>query len=80
MENLKVGFIGLGQRGSGLLSLVTKRFLDVDVVAVCDVYEDRVRDTVEKIQRRRGITAAGYTDHKDLLADKNVDIVIISAS
>ena len=49
MENLKVGFIGLGQRGSGLLGLVAKRFRDVDIVAVCDVYEDRVQ------QYRKGL-------------------------
>jgi hypothetical protein len=80
MENLKVGFIGLGQRGSGLLGLVAKRFRDVDIVAVCDVYEDRVQAAIEKNFQRSGNTAKGYTDHKDLLADENVQIVIISAS
>ena len=80
MENLKVGFIGLGQRGSGLLGLIAKRFRDVDIVAVCDVYEDRVQAAIEKNFQRSGNTAVGYTDHKDLLADENVKIVIISAS
>ena len=70
MENLKVGFIGLGQRGSGLLGLVAKRFRDVDIVAVCDVYEDRVQAAIEKNFQRSGNTAKGYTDHKDLLARK----------
>ena len=80
MENLKVGFIGLGQRGSGLLGLVAKRFRDVDIVAVCDVYEDRVQAAIEKNFQRSGNTAVGYNNHKDLLADENVQIVIISAS
>ena len=80
MENLKVGFIGLGQRGSSFVGLVAKHFRDVDIVAVCDVYEDRVQDAIEKNLQHSGNTAAGYTDYHDLLADENVDIVIISAA
>ena len=80
MENLKVGFIGLGGRGKGLMKSVLKRFDDVDVVAVCDKYEDRANTAVELIRQFRGTEAAAYTESDAFLADKNVDIVIISAA
>ena len=38
MEHLKIGFIGLGQRGAVLLTNVLNNFPDVDIVAVCDGY------------------------------------------
>ena len=80
MEKLKVGFIGLGGRGKGLMKSVLKRFDDVDVVAVCDEYEDRADGAVELIRQERGTEAAGYTKSDAFLSDKNVDIVIISAA
>lgn len=80
MNNLKIGFIGLGQRGSVLLDNVLHNFPDVDVVAVCDSYADRTADAAKKVADSRDNTPATYTNHSDLLADKNVQIVIISAS
>ena len=80
MENLKVGFIGLGGRGRGLMKSVLKRFDDVDVVAVCDSYEDRAAAAAELIRQFRNTDAAAYTDSAAFLADENVDIVIISSA
>ena len=80
MNKLKVGFIGLGHRGVGLMRNVLRNFEDVDVTAVCDSYEDRSVDAAEKVRQERGTAAAAYTDYRLLLQDPNVDIVIISAS
>ena len=80
MENLKLGFIGLGQRGSGLLYNILRNFTDVDVVAVCDSYEDRTEKAAQNVEKRRGNKPAMYSDYRQLLADENVPIVIISAS
>ena len=80
MENLKLGFVGMGQRGMGLLENVLSQFPDVDVTAVCDVYADRTEDAVRRVQEARGYSPAGYTCHSDLIADENVDIVLISAA
>ena len=80
MENLKVGFIGLGGRGRGLMKSVLKRIDDVDVVAVCDSYEDRAAAAAELVRQFRNTDAAAYTDSAAFLADENVDIVIISSA
>ena len=80
MENLKIGFIGLGQRGEWLMKNVLNNFPDTDIVAVCDSYADRAEAAAARVQENRGNIPSIYTDHKALLADENVQIVIISAS
>ena len=80
MEHLKVGFIGLGQRGSGMCTNLLNNFPDVDITAVCDSYADRAEAAAKKVAECRGNTPTAYTDYKELLADENVQIVIISAS
>ncbi|MDY4186258.1 MAG: Gfo/Idh/MocA family oxidoreductase [Candidatus Borkfalkiaceae bacterium] len=80
IEKIKLGFIGLGQRGPGLASNVLNNFKDVDIVAVCDVYADRVDAEAEKVKNSRGYEPKKYTDYNDLLNDENVNVVIISAS
>ncbi len=43
---LRVGFIGLGGRGQGILDLILDMD-DIEVSAVCDCYEDRAQKGVE---------------------------------
>lgn len=80
MEKLKLGFIGLGQRGEVLLNNTLNNFPDVEVVAVCDSYADRSEAAAQKVTEKQGVMPAVYTDHSALLADETVKIVIISAS
>ncbi len=81
MKKIKLGFIGLGARGAGLLRLVARNFQEqVDLVAVCDVYPDRAEEGVKFVQMDRGQTPKAYVKAEDLLADKNVEMVVISAA
>ena len=80
MEKIKLGFLGLGQRGNGLLTNVLNNFPEVEVVALCDEYEDRVESCIERVKEKRNMTPTGYAKHSDLFRDPNVNTVIISAS
>ena len=40
-DKISIAIIGLGKRGSGLLRDILVKRKDLDIVAVCDVYEDR---------------------------------------
>ncbi len=80
MDKIQLGFLGLGQRGRGLITNVLGNFPDVDIVAVCDEYADRTEDEAKRILEARGVEPAKYTHHSDLLSDPNVNTVIISAS
>jgi predicted dehydrogenase len=92
-DKIRVGFIGLGNRGSQLLSgfLVQP---DVKVVAFCDVYEPYLmRDfskieketlqsaglkVIPKMQEKLTSDVARYKDFRRLLERTDIDAVVIS--
>lgn len=79
MEQVRIGFIGLGGRGMGLMNTALS-LKDVTVTAVCDLYEDRVEKAQKTVKRKRGTTPFGTKDHREVLKRDDVDIVLISAS
>ena len=48
-ERISLGFIGLGARGGGLLEFLLLPMEDVDIPAVCDLYEDRREKAAAKV-------------------------------
>jgi predicted dehydrogenase len=77
-ERLGVGYIGCGGRSNAHLKTVhwlkTEANEAVEIVAVCDAYRPRM----EKAAENYNPGAKRYMDHRELLADANVDIVCIS--
>ena len=49
MDKVRMGFVGLGGRGRGNMNLVLT-MPDVEVTAVCDLYEDRVERAAKDCQ------------------------------
>jgi len=74
-ERIGVGFIGCGGRSNAHLKTVDYlkgRGENIDIVAACDAYKPRMQKVAE------GYKAKGYADHRELLADPNVDVVCIA--
>jgi len=72
-EKITLGFIGIGGRGGGLLN----EFLghpDVQVGAVCDVYEPHLQAALTKA----GGSAKTYHDFRKLLEQKDIDAVVVA--
>ena len=80
MEQVKVGMIGLGNRGYGLLKDAILKMPSVKVTAVCDVYADRFENAVRLTQEECGHTPFGTTDYRELLAREDVEAVVISCA
>lgn len=80
-QRLNVGLIGVGLRGTNHLSNLLQRE-DVDVSAICDVDPARISICKERIQGAGKAAPSVYGkddyDYRNLLADKNIDAVIIS--
>ena len=68
---LNVGVIGLGGRGRGQLKLVSG-MQDVKILAVCDVYEDRMKQGMEIAQG-----AIGTQDYHDILNMPEIEAIFI---
>ena len=77
MENkLKIGFVGLGQRGNGLMTNVLVND-EVVITALCDIYEDRIEKAAARVTEKGDPEPLKTTDYKSLV-DSGVDVVIVS--
>ncbi len=72
-KTIGIGCIGLGTRGGDLINAVV-HCDDVKVTAVCDVYGPHRQKGIE---RSRNPEVKAYVDYRELLADPNVDAVVI---
>jgi predicted dehydrogenase len=91
-EKIRVGFIGVGNRGSQLLNLFMQQ-PDVEVAALCDIYQpylnrDRSKvlpryikelgGRIPKMGERFSNTPKRFSDYRELLNDKSIDAVCIA--
>ena len=79
-DKISIAIIGLGKRGSGLLRDILVKRKDLDIVAVCDVYEDRTAQAAKTITDDGRPEPKRYTDYKLLLEEVKTDSVLISCS
>ncbi len=72
LEKLKIGIIGCGGIANGKHMPSLAKLDDVEMVAFCDIVEERA----DKAARDYGVEGAKvYTDYRELLEDKSIDIV-----
>ena len=72
MDKVRIGIIGCGGIANGKHMPSLKKLPDVEMVAFCDVVEERA----QKAAREYGVEGAKvYTDYKELLKDKTIDVV-----
>lgn len=79
MKDIRIGFIGLGGRGYGLLELAVLPQKE-QVAAVCDVYEDRVQKGAELVEKFGQPKPACYTDYHDVIKDETVNTIIVATA
>ena len=78
MKDIKVAFIGLGNRGDSLLNVVLSQ--NENVTAVCDLYADRAEKAANKVEEKTGKRPIEYTDYKELLKSDEVNTVVVSCA
>ncbi|MEG1719740.1 MAG: Gfo/Idh/MocA family oxidoreductase [Clostridia bacterium] len=79
-DTIKIGVIGLGCRGFSLLESIMLPMEDIEVVAVCDLYIDRVIKGAKAIKDAKGIEPICATDYKKIVNIKEIDAIIIATS
>ena len=72
-DKVRVGFIGVGNRGSQLLDAFTQ-LNDVQVAAVCDLFKPYLARADKRFEGK----AATFTDFRKLIESKEVDAVAIA--
>ncbi len=82
-KELKVGLIGCGWRGSGAVNDLLNAANGIKVIAICDVFADRVNGTRENIKNQwkqevpEDHCFIGFDAYKQVI-DSGVDMVIIA--
>lgn len=80
MKKIKMGLIGLGNRGYGLLDYVFSEHPEVEIAAICDVYEDRC-ERAAKLLTKKGEKEPFRTKHyKEILAMPEIEAVLLCTS
>ena len=70
---INIGVIGTGDRGGGLIPIVEK-IEGLNISACCDILPFRLKEGLAKVSKK----VKGYSDYKQLLADKNIDAVLVA--
>lgn len=74
-NRIVLGCIGVGGQGNANLDAFLNE-ADVQVVAVCDVDKNHLRNTKDKVDRRyHNKDCAAYTDFRELIARKDIDAI-----
>jgi len=76
MQNVNVLFVGIGARGYGYLELLLS-MEEVNVIAVCDLYEDRLKNGIKLVEDKKGNTPLASTNYKELIDNKDLDCVFV---
>ena len=72
-EKIVLGFIGVGGMGTGLINTF-KTFPEVEIAAVCDVYEPHLH----RAQSAAGGKPEAYGDFRRVLDRKDIDAVVVA--
>ena len=52
-KKIKIGYIGLGRRGGGVLKRDVSRMKDVEVTVICDLHESRLEKYKEIVKENK---------------------------
>ena len=81
MDKIKVGIIGLGQRGYNLLVENMVDIEKIEITALCDHYEDRIEKASNVLFEKNGYRPQlCTTDYRDVIYSDNVEVVMIFAA
>ena len=72
---IRIGVIGCGDRGKGIMHVMAQLAERFKITAICDVLDFRLAET-QKLNING--TWVAYKDHRKLLEDKNVDAIVIA--
>ena len=78
-RTIRAGVVGLGNRSKEQIRCLVS-MADVEIVVVCDVYEDRVQATQDAIEAQKGVRPEGTCDDRGVTSRKDIEAVFIFSS
>ena len=78
-RTIRAGVIGLGNRSHEQIRTLSS-MKDVEIAVVCDVYEDRVENAQDNIEKEFGVRPDGTVDYREVNAREDIEAVFIFTS
>jgi predicted dehydrogenase len=78
-DRIRIGLIGAGGRAGDHFAELTKKDLNARITHVCDVWRPAREKFAAQVKQAWGAEPKTCTRYQDLLADKDVDAVILTA-
>ena len=78
-RTVQLGIIGLGGRGVGQMKTLLS-MPDVQVTAVCDVYEDRALNARDIVKEMKGVEPFATQNYREVICRDDVEAVVIMTS
>ncbi len=76
-EKIKVGYIGLGRRGTNVLQKCISEMNDVEITMICDSYESAIEKVNTILKEKGKAEAIATTNYHDILNNPEIDAVFI---
>ncbi len=76
MDKVRVGWVGLGGRGYSVIKMVLDTMDDIEILGVCDLYEDRTEAGRKLVEDKTGKSPLAVTDYRRLLEVKEIDAIV----
>ena len=76
-EKIKVGYIGLGRRGTSVLKRCLSLMKDVEIRTLCDLVPERMELGAEIVAENGGYTPGMTENYRDIYSDPEIDAVFI---
>ncbi len=78
-DRINIGIVGLGARGFSLSKFIA-RMKDINILYLCDLYQDRVDLALQTINKITKTNPSGTLNYKDILSDPRIDAVLVFSS
>ena len=80
MRSINIAIVGLGGRGYGLLKDVILEFDEVNILGVCDLYEDRAQRGFDAVKEKKGNEPVKTLDYHEILQIPDLEAVVVTTS
>ncbi len=80
MKKIKIGCIGAGKRGSYMMRAILKYCENVEICAVCDLYEDRTEEAAKNVEEKTDKRPFSTLNADEIIELDDIEAVLIFSS
>ena len=77
MDKVKIGYVGLGRRGFGMMKSTFGQMRDVEIVSLCDTRPERMEAAADWLEAQGRPRPRCIADYRELVCDPEIDAVAV---